>query len=121
MHGTEFQLMGRGTGALTLDDLPNTNLTLDNPTRKDTIWMQGGSWALLRIISDNPGVWALHCHIGWHLAKGKVGYSVTPPTGLFTNCFVQMAVVVVQPEAIKKIQWPGSWMDVRQTSSQANY
>ncbi|OXC83396.1 Cu-oxidase [Cryptococcus neoformans Tu259-1] len=94
MHGTEFQLMGRGTGALTLDDLPNTNLTLDNPTRKDTIWMQGGSWALLRIISDNPGVWALHCHIGWHLAKGK------------------MAVVVVQPEAIKKIQWPESWMDL---------
>ncbi|OXG19097.1 hypothetical protein C367_04541 [Cryptococcus neoformans Ze90-1] len=95
MHGTEFQLMGRGTGALTLDDLPNTNLTLDNPTRKDTIWMQGGSWALLRIISDNPGVWALHCHIGWHLAKGK------------------MAVVVIQPEAIKKIQWPESWMDVK--------
>lgn len=33
-------------------------------------------------MTDNPGVWPLHCHIGWHLAVGK------------------MAVIVVQPDAL---------------------
>ena len=26
------------------------------------------SHAVLRLITDDPGVWPLHCHIGWHLA-----------------------------------------------------
>lgn len=107
-------MIGRGFGALTLDDLSNIDFILDNPLRKDTIWMQGGSWLVLRIITDNPGVWACHCHIGWHLAKGKVRCNVTSPTDLFANCFVQMAVVVVQPKAIEDIQWSESWTNVRQ-------
>ncbi|EAL19726.1 hypothetical protein CNBG3540 [Cryptococcus deneoformans B-3501A] len=112
IHGNEFQVIGRGFGALTLDDLSNIEFILDNPLRKDTIWMQGGSWLVLRIITDNPGVWACHCHIGWHLAKGKVGCNVTSPTDLFANCFVQMAVVVVQPKAIEDIQWSESWTNL---------
>lgn len=35
-------------------------------------------------MTDNAGVWPLHCHIGWHLAIGK------------------MAAIVVQPELIKQ-------------------
>lgn len=112
-------MLARGTGSLSLDDLPHINLNLDNPLRKDTFWMEGGSWVVMRLMTDNPGVWALHCHIGWHLAKGKVGYDVLFLTSLVTNCSVQLAVVVVQPQEIEQIRWPQPWLDVSQTSSQA--
>ncbi|KIY35982.1 Cu-oxidase [Cryptococcus gattii E566] len=106
LHGNEIQLLARGTGSLSLDDLPHINLNLDNPLRKDTFWMEGGSWVVMRLVTDNPGVWALHCHIGWHLAKGKVGDDVIFPTNLVTNCSAQLAVVVVQPQEIEQIRWP---------------
>jgi len=25
---------------------------------------------LLRVITDNAGVWAFHCHVSWHLEAG---------------------------------------------------
>nr|AXA19830.1 laccase [Cryptococcus neoformans var. neoformans] len=94
LHGNEFQVIGRGTGALSIDNLTNIDFTLDNPVRKDTLWIQGGSWAVLRITADNPGVWALHCHIGWHLTEGK------------------LAVIVVQPSAIGHMESPESWTNL---------
>ncbi|RSH85652.1 laccase, multicopper oxidase, benzenediol:oxygen oxidorectuctase [Saitozyma podzolica] len=56
--------------------------------------IQGGSWAVLRIITDTPGVWPLHCHIGWHLAQGK------------------MAAIVVQPDAVERIAQPWDWSNL---------
>ncbi|OWZ63611.1 hypothetical protein AYX14_06678 [Cryptococcus neoformans] len=94
LHGNEFQVIGRGTGALSLDNLTNIDFNLDNPVRKDTLWIQGGSWVVLRITTDNPGVWALHCHIGWHLTEGK------------------LAVVVIQPGAIGHMEGPESWTNL---------
>ncbi|KAH8883129.1 hypothetical protein GQ53DRAFT_883129 [Thozetella sp. PMI_491] len=43
---------------------------LVNPPRKDTIYIAGGGYAVLRIKVDNPGVWFFHCHILWHQAIG---------------------------------------------------
>lgn len=25
---------------------------------------------MLRFVADNPGLWALHCHIAWHMEAG---------------------------------------------------
>ena len=30
------------------------------------------SYAVLRFVTDDPGVWPLHCHIGWHLAGTQI-------------------------------------------------
>jgi len=38
-------------------------LNLKNPPRKDTLIIPTGAYAVLRIRSDNPGKWFLHCHI----------------------------------------------------------
>jgi hypothetical protein len=38
--------------------------------RRDTVTVPGYTHIVLRISGDNPGVWALHCHILWH-AEGK--------------------------------------------------
>lgn len=27
-------------------------------------------WSLIRFVADNPGLWALHCHISWHMESG---------------------------------------------------
>ncbi|WVQ77654.1 hypothetical protein IAR50_007342 [Cryptococcus sp. DSM 104548] len=94
MHGNSFQILGRGTGRMDEGRLASANLTLDNPLRKDTFWLQRNSWVVLRLVTDNPGVWPMHCHIDWHMAEGK------------------LAVVVVQPEALEGMDGPESWSDL---------
>jgi len=46
------------------------NATLANPMRRDTITIDAYGWALIRFRTDNPGLWALHCHISWHMDAG---------------------------------------------------
>lgn len=38
--------------------------------RRDTVTVPGYSHVVLRIRANNPGIWALHCHILWH-AEGE--------------------------------------------------
>jgi hypothetical protein len=45
-------------------------------------------------MTDTPGVWPIHCHIGWHLSEGK------------------MAAVVIQPDTIKGFKQPPEWSGV---------
>jgi FtsP/CotA-like multicopper oxidase with cupredoxin domain len=124
LHGRSFFLVARGEGTLTSEGLAGVSLSLDNPVRRDVLQIQGGSWAVLceslrghvscvarsdrrrkhwdelsdacalGIITDTPGVWPLHCHIGWHLAQGK------------------MAAIVVQPDAVERIAQPWDWSNV---------
>ncbi|WVQ77114.1 hypothetical protein IAR50_006797 [Cryptococcus sp. DSM 104548] len=94
LHGNCFKIIARGSGTLDAAGVDSQTLSLDNPLQKDTVWVQRGSWVVLRITSDNPGVWPLHCHIDWHLAVGK------------------MAAVVVQPAAIQALTMPSTWADL---------
>lgn len=50
------------------DNIPGLNL--NNPPRKDTLIIPTGGYAVLRIRSDNPGKWFLHCHIEVHALNG---------------------------------------------------
>lgn len=55
-------------------------------------------WAHVRVASDNPGVWLMHCHIDWHMAAGLVltvvegedvlarGHIIVPPAQRNMNC-----------------------------------
>lgn len=49
-------------------NVPEINIM--NPPRKDTIIIPVGAYAVLRIRSDNPGKWFLHCHKGFHQISG---------------------------------------------------
>ncbi|KAL1858720.1 hypothetical protein Plec18170_002926 [Paecilomyces lecythidis] len=46
------------------------SLNTTNPLRRDTITVDAYGWALIRFRSDNPGMWAFHCHITWHMEAG---------------------------------------------------
>lgn len=49
-------------------NLPGLNLY--NAVRKDTIIVPTGGYVVIRIRSDNPGKWFLHCHIEVHALDG---------------------------------------------------
>ncbi|KAK1589940.1 multicopper oxidase [Colletotrichum navitas] len=45
---------------------------LGNPLRRDTVTVQGYGWAAVRVVLDNPGMWAFHCHNAWHAEAGMM-------------------------------------------------
>ncbi|CAO3590133.1 unnamed protein product [Absidia cylindrospora] len=47
----------------------------DNKTYRQTSSeneTRGCGWSKIRIIADNPGIWALHCHIAPHMLQGMM-------------------------------------------------
>ena len=60
-------------------------IKLENAPRKDTITIPVGGYVVIRFVSDNPGVWGLHCHIDGHGMNGGMAmllndsYSRHPP------------------------------------------
>ncbi|KAI9623707.1 hypothetical protein H4Q26_014434, partial [Puccinia striiformis f. sp. tritici PST-130] len=88
LHGVDSHLVAQGSGNIGPQSLSRASIRFDNPLRRDTYVVGGGSYLILRVEAHNPGVWILHCHIGWHLAAGFAG------------------VVVMQPSAISKFRIP---------------
>ncbi|KAF9879170.1 multicopper oxidase [Colletotrichum karsti] len=67
LHGQNFQIVGWGPG---LFGKSKTTWNFDNPMRRDTVTIPGFSHVVIRILADNPGVWAFHCHYLWHAEAG---------------------------------------------------
>ncbi|RIA82765.1 Multicopper oxidase [Glomus cerebriforme] len=78
MHGHNFYVLGTGPG-LVVDE---SMLNLVNPFPRDTFVLDGNSWSVFRIITDNPGIWSVHCHIDWHIEMGMVAQLVELPSEL---------------------------------------
>ncbi|KAF2097731.1 hypothetical protein NA57DRAFT_40734, partial [Rhizodiscina lignyota] len=66
LHGHDFWVLAAGTGTYA----SNTTLNLSNPPRRDTALMPAAGYLVLAFKTDNPGVWLMHCHIGWHTSMG---------------------------------------------------
>ena len=56
------------------------------PIRKDTVIVPFGGYVVVRFISDNPGLWFLHCHIEPHQLQGMAAVisELKPPYILTT-------------------------------------
>jgi FtsP/CotA-like multicopper oxidase with cupredoxin domain len=81
LHGYKYFVLAQGHGyppkksvfeELTRDNVQPLydSLDLSNPLRRDTASVEGYGWMLIRILADNPGIWALHCHVSWHSEAG---------------------------------------------------
>lgn len=93
LHGYKFSVLAQGHGQppLTsvgaeinresLSPLYDT-LDLTNPLRRDTASVEGYGWILLRVVADNPGQWAFHCHVSWHAEAGLFMQLLTNTDGL---------------------------------------
>lgn len=66
LHGHDFFILAQGTGTYSSD----VTLNLDNPPRRDVAMLPPSGHLVLAWKTDNPGVWLLHCHIGWHTSEG---------------------------------------------------
>ncbi|KAH6659817.1 Cupredoxin [Truncatella angustata] len=69
MHGHTFQIVGWGPGPYGAS-ANSTTWNPSNPMRRDTVTVPAQSHVVLRFMADNPGVWALHCHVAWHMEGG---------------------------------------------------
>lgn len=62
-------------------------LVKTRPVRKDTVVVPPGGYAVVRLITLNPGMWHLHCHMSHHLFYGmsmvlhNEGDVLPPPPG----------------------------------------
>lgn len=67
-----FHAQVLGTGAGQFDPaLHTSSLNLMNPILRDTTLLPMDGWVYLRFRANNPGIWALHCHILWHSFTGQ--------------------------------------------------
>ncbi|KAB5587344.1 hypothetical protein CTheo_9221 [Ceratobasidium theobromae] len=57
MHGMTFWIVAEGSGSMTLEEAESISYNTTNPIRRDTHIIPAGTWAVLRFIADNPGVW----------------------------------------------------------------
>ncbi|RCH86617.1 hypothetical protein CU098_005341 [Rhizopus stolonifer] len=78
-HGYSHYLLAEGAG----DYDPKSDkdvVTFSEPLFKDVSIVYprisegsiGCGWTKVRIFTDNPGVWAIHCHITAHMLQGKI-------------------------------------------------
>ncbi|KAF5727566.1 L-ascorbate oxidase-like [Tripterygium wilfordii] len=68
LHGHDFWVLGYGEGKFRDGDEKKFNLK--NPPLRNTAVIFPFGWTALRFVTDNPGVWAFHCHIEPHLHMG---------------------------------------------------
>ncbi|KMT18262.1 hypothetical protein BVRB_2g024280 [Beta vulgaris subsp. vulgaris] len=69
LHGTNFFVVGMGTGNYNATkDFKNFNLV--DPVERNTIDVPTGGWTAIRFRADNPGVWFMHCHLEVHTSWG---------------------------------------------------
>ncbi|KAF8864554.1 hypothetical protein BDZ45DRAFT_797233 [Acephala macrosclerotiorum] len=68
LHGHQFWELASGSGDFDYKNYGNMNTT--NPMRRDTMTVNAYGWSLIRFVADNPGLWALHCNISWHMEAG---------------------------------------------------
>ncbi|KAF7363167.1 Multicopper oxidase [Mycena venus] len=81
LHGYAPWLLGVGTGRYKVAK-DYVNLDTTNPLRRDTFTVPSRGWAVVRILANNPGYWAFHCHIVWHMMGGGIfQLAVSPGPG----------------------------------------
>jgi iron transport multicopper oxidase len=102
MHGHQFQVLtrpganeGRWSGR---------NHTFNaHPPMRDTVNVNANSFAVLRHVVDNPGVFLFHCHIEWHVEMGLTVTFIEAPEQLRNKVFPQDHL-----EACRKMRIPTS-------------
>ncbi|KAF3067162.1 Laccase-1 [Daldinia childiae] len=62
----------------------STTWNLANPMRRDTVTVPPFNHVVLRFAADNPGLWALHCHVAWHVEGGMFLTLAERPSDLVT-------------------------------------
>lgn len=63
LHGHNMQVLHEGPGRW-----DGSIVRPFNPQRRDTQMLRAFGHMVIQYETDNPGAWALHCHIAWHVS-----------------------------------------------------
>ncbi|EJT99732.1 multicopper oxidase 2A [Dacryopinax primogenitus] len=75
LHGHRPWLLAAGDGRYAGQALNTTDTVL----MRDTHVIAHFGYAVLRFVTDNPGMWAFHCHIAWHMGAGLLMQIASQP------------------------------------------
>ena len=78
IHGHDFQVVQRGDPDVGPFAGYYANIS-STPLKRDTIMANKNSHLVIRFKADNPGVWAFHCHIEWHIDSGLMATLIEAP------------------------------------------
>lgn len=117
LHGYKFFILAHGhayppltsPGApITQDNLKPLYDSIDfsNPLRRDTASVEGYGWMFLRVVADNPGMWAFHCHVSWHAEAGLLMQFLTRSDELARMSVPEEALALCGAEGIEKGRGP---------------
>lgn len=67
LHGHDFFILAAESNA---EFDSSVTLNLDNPPRRDVANLPASGYLVIAFLTDNPGAWLMHCHIGWHTSEG---------------------------------------------------
>ncbi|KAI8874760.1 multicopper oxidase, partial [Backusella circina FSU 941] len=78
-HGHSHYLIAEGPGEYDMEQHADV-ITFKYPLKKDVSMLYpiavnntvGCGWTKVRIFTNNPGIWAVHCHITMHMVQGKM-------------------------------------------------
>ncbi|KAK8727891.1 hypothetical protein OTU49_009506 [Cherax quadricarinatus] len=81
LHGYKFHVvaMQRLGSETTLEEVRALDAAglitrrLENTVKKDTVTIPDGGYTVIRFTADNPGWWAMHCHLVFHSEMGMIG------------------------------------------------
>ncbi|OLN93053.1 Laccase-2-like protein 2 [Colletotrichum chlorophyti] len=76
LHGHDFWILAQGSG--TYD--ASIGLKTVNAPRRDVAMLPASGYLVMGFYTDNPGVWLMHCHIGWHTSLGFALQLIERPT-----------------------------------------
>ncbi|MCO5607236.1 hypothetical protein L7F22_061429 [Adiantum nelumboides] len=69
LHGQNFYIVGEDFGNYDASLHPSS-FNLRNPPFRNTVSIPAAAWAAIRFVTDNPGVWFMHCHFDLHTEWG---------------------------------------------------
>ncbi|KAL6611214.1 hypothetical protein ACP70R_039142 [Stipagrostis hirtigluma subsp. patula] len=86
LHGYDFFVLAQGLGNFNPKRDYN-KFNYHNPQLRNTVQVPRTGWAAIRFVTDNPGMWYLHCHFEFHIVMGMatafiVENGPTPETSL---------------------------------------
>ncbi|RIB25929.1 Multicopper oxidase [Gigaspora rosea] len=88
LHGHTFWVLGSGPVGTKPDF---SKLNIFDPIKRDTATIPPEGWIVIRFEANNPGIWAFHCHIEWHVEAGLVAQ------------FIEL------PHELRKLKPPADW------------
>ena len=68
LHGHNFFVLDQAENSSWTGDV--SRLKTNNPIRRDTATLPAKGYLVLAFVSDNPGIWLMHCHIPFHISAG---------------------------------------------------